>query len=255
MQTPEHTLESIVHFLDEFLRIRDFPDFDGAQNGLQVEATPRVRRIGAAVDASIEVIHRAAEGGVDLLLVHHGLYWDGLRPLTGRSFRRVAPLIQRGVALYAAHLPLDAHPEIGNATLLARALGWTPAGPFGAFRGVHLGVRTEVELRRDALVRQISGLVGAPVHLIPGGPEGIRRVGVVTGAGAGMIREAASEGLDTLITGEGPHHSHADAMEFGLNVVYAGHYATETWGVQALARLTGERFGLPWEFLDAPSGL
>jgi len=248
-------LEEILQYLDRTLGIPGFPDYDGAVNGLQVEAPGPVTRVGAAVDANSLTISAAIERKIDLLLVHHGLFWEGLQPLTGRRYRRVLPLILNRVALYSAHLPLDAHPEIGNAAVLIRALGLEPGDRFGSFEEAPIGFEIRVSESREAFRERVSTAVGGPVQLIAGGPETLTRVGVVTGGGASFIREAAEAGFDALLTGEGAHHTFTDAMELGLNVYYAGHYATETWGVRALATRIQERFGVPWEFLDVPSGL
>ncbi len=255
MSTPSVVSESLFAYLDGMLSIDTFPDYDGAVNGLQLQGAGPIRRIGAAVDAGLPTVRLAVEREVDLLLVHHGLFWEGLTPLTGRRYERVEPLIRRGIALYSAHLPLDAHPEFGNAVCLIRALGLEPEAPFGRWRDVDVGYETTTASDRKAFGDLVSRVVRGPVRLLPGGPDPVRRVAVVTGGGAGFIREAAERGVDTLLTGEGAHHTFLDAMELGINVFYAGHYATETWGVRALAAHLEARFGIPWEFLDVPSGL
>ena len=247
--------ELVFFFLDELLGVPDFPDYPPARNGLQVEGAGPIRRVAAAVDAGEATVGAAVGMGADLLLVHHGLFWAGSAPIAGRLYRKVAPLIRSGTALYSAHLPLDAHPEVGNAAVLTRALGLEPGEGFGTFEGVTVGFRTETDQGRDELREQVSDLVQGPVRLIPGGPERVRRLGVVTGGGGSFIREAADQGLDTLLSGEGPHHTYLDAMELGVNVLYAGHYATETWGVRAVADRLEAEFGLPWDFLDFPTGL
>lgn len=247
--------EFIFDFLDGLLGVPEFPDYEGAVNGVQVEAPGPVRRVAAAVDAGVPAIEAAVERGADLLLVHHGLYWGGSAPLTGRLYRRIAPLIRSEVALYSAHLPLDAHPEVGNCALLTRELGLEPGERFGTFRDVPIGFVAETDEGREAFRDRVAGVVEGPVHLIPGGPERVRTVGVVTGGGGSLAREAAEAGLDALLTGEGAHHTFLDAVELGVNIFYAGHYATETWGVKALAGRLEREFGLPWEFLDFPSGL
>jgi dinuclear metal center YbgI/SA1388 family protein len=248
----------ITEYLDTLLRVREVPDEGNAVNGLQVENGGTVDRIVAAVDASLEAIEHAAPAGSEagtLLLVHHGLLWDGNVPLTGRRYRRVRALFDRNIALYSAHMPLDLHPDVGNNIVLARRLDVELVGWFGEYKGHRLGVYGELSLGRDALVRRIEGQLGATARLIPGGPETTRRVGIVTGSGGGFIAEAVAAGIDTLITGEGPHHTYFDAMELGVNVVYAGHYATEQVGVQALAQHLGLRFELPWEFHRHPTGM
>jgi dinuclear metal center YbgI/SA1388 family protein len=255
MSTVNLELEFVISYLDELLGLADFPDYPGAANGLQVLSSGSVTRIGAAVDAGLATIEAAARREVSLLLVHHGLFWKPLQPLTGTAYNRVRSLIQSDMALYSAHLPLDAHPDFGNAACLIRALGLEPGAPFAGFEGRHLGFETETSTSRDSFRDLVSETVAGPVTLLPGGPEEVRRIGVVTGGGGSFIEAASSSGLDTLLTGEGAHHTFLDAMELGVNVLYAGHYATETWGVKALAAHLESRFGLPWEFFDFPSGL
>jgi len=230
-------------------------------NGLQVEnASGQVSRVIAAVDGSLETI-KSVRGvpstDSPLLLVHHGLLWDGNVPITGRRYQRVFALLQYDLALYAAHIPLDVHPEVGNNSVLARQLGLGSPEPFDTYRGVPLGVQGVLEPAesREALVARVERLLGARARLIPGGPALSRRVGIITGGAGGRIGAAHAAGLDTYLTGEGAHHTYFDAMELGVNVIYAGHYATETVGVKALAAHLSERFGLPWEFHDHPTGL
>ncbi|HZI21960.1 MAG TPA: Nif3-like dinuclear metal center hexameric protein [Gemmatimonadales bacterium] len=248
-------LAALASFLDRYLRISDVPDAPNARNGLQVANAGTVSRTAAAVDLCETTVRMAEQSGADLLLVHHGLFWDGLQPLTGRAYRRTAGLIQRNIALYSAHLPLDVHPEIGNNALLARRLGVRVRGEFGEEYGVRIGVWGELDVARAALGEQLAGIVGAAPRLMAFGPERVQRMGIVTGAAGSMIDQAAAAGLDTFVTGEGSHHTFFDAEELGLNVFYAGHYATETFGVKALAERLCTEFGLPWTFLDHPSGL
>jgi len=247
--------ERLFQYLDDFLRVPDFPDYRTSLNGLQVEGPEEIGHLAVAVDASEETIGRAVQEGAQLLLVHHGLFWGGLRPVTGRRFRKLSGLIRGGVALYSVHLPLDAHPEVGNAAVLARALGMEPEAPFGSFEGEGIGWAGSLLLEREELLERLRDVLGGDVRLIAGGPRRLSRVGVVTGSGGSFIETAVEEGLDALVTGEGNHHTYVDARELGLNVYYGGHYATETWGVRALAEHLEERFGLPWSFIDAPSGL
>lgn len=249
-------LSSLVDYLDGFLGVAGHPDYRTALNGLQVQGREEVRRIAAAVDTSEAVIADAVERGADLVLVHHGLFWDGLRPLTGRRYRKVAALVDAGVGLYSVHLPLDAHPEVGNSALLARALGIDVQERFGDFEGVGIGWSgVPAEWEREELVRRCEAVLGGPVHLIDGGPESVKTVAVVTGGGGSFIEEAAQAGIDTLVTGEGSHHTFVDAHELGVNVIYGGHYRTETFGVRALAEHLAGTFELDWVFLDHPSGL
>jgi dinuclear metal center YbgI/SA1388 family protein len=265
MSTPVD-LSDLVTYLDEYLRIGEVPDEANAVNGLQVENSGRVGGIVAAVDASqatIDGVIASLEAGQPppLVLVHHGLFWDGNLPLTGRRYRRLAALLDHDIPLYAAHIPLDVHPEVGNNAVLAERLGLTVEGWFGRYRGISMGVwghappslstREALALELDRVLHTMKG----SVTLIPGGPDKPARVGIITGAAGNMIAEARAAGLDTYITGEGPHHTYFDAMEWKLNLMYAGHYATETLGVQALASHLAEQFELDWDFHDHPTGL
>jgi dinuclear metal center YbgI/SA1388 family protein len=259
-------LHELVDYLDQYLRIRDIPDETNAVNGLQVENSGQVGGIVAAVDASqatIDGVIATLEPGQPppLVLVHHGLLWDGNVPVTGRRYRRLAALLDHDIPLYAAHNPLDVHPEVGNNAVLAERLGISVEGRFGSYRGIEIGVwgpsphslptRESVALELDRVLHTLKG----SATLIPGGPERPSRIGIITGGAGGMILAARDAGLDTYITGEGPHHTYFDAMEWGLNLIYAGHYATETLGVQAMASHLAEQFDLEWDFHDHPTGL
>ena len=259
-------VSELAAWLDEYLRIREIPDEAGAVNGLQMESRGGIGRIVAAVDASQATLDGAtagdpeSSGGSTLLLVHHGLLWDGNQPVTGRRYRRLRALMETDTALYSAHIPLDVHPEVGNNICLARALRLEVGGSFGAYRGLMLGVwgvhpvgPTRVRLCEE--VAAAIGIAPSSIKLIPGGPPNVGRVGILTGAGGSYIGAAREAGLDTIITGEGPHHTYFDAIEGGMNVLYAGHYATESLGIQALAAGLGEQFGLPWAFHPHPTGM
>lgn len=241
-------------YLDDYLRIAEVPDYAGALNGLQVENFGEVRRVAAAVDASLASIRAAVEAGADLLLVHHGLFWDGNQPVTERRYRRLRPLLEHDVAVYSAHLPLDVHPEVGNNAVLIRALGIEPQGVWGEYQGQPLGVWGETDLRREALAARLDERLGGRVKLVPGGPERVRRLGVITGGAGSMTQDAIRFGLDAFVTGEGSHSHFFDAEEGGINLYLGGHYATEVWGVRALAEHLEARFGIPWSFVDHPTG-
>lgn len=250
-------LDGIVTYLDQYLRLGEVPDEANAVNGLQAQnRSGQVGRIVAAVDAALATIE-GVSGGAALLLVHHGLFWDGNVPLTGRRYRRVRALFEGDIALYSAHIPLDVHAEVGNNHVLARRIGLRELKPFDTYRGVPIGVEgvLETAIHRDALVDRVEEVLGATARLIPGGPAEVRRVGVITGGAGDRIRAAAQAGLDAYLTGEGPHHTFFDATELGVNAIFAGHYATETIGVKALAEHLSTRFGIPWEFHDHPTGL
>lgn len=248
-------LEKLRTHLDQLLRIAEIGDWSNALNGLQLENGGEISRIGAAVDACEPTITLAAAGKIDLLLVHHGLFWPGLQPIRGGVYRKLKTAMDSGMAIYSAHLPLDLHPEFGNNALLCKALGFRKPAPFFAEKGSLIGLKSAVRVSRPELAKRLEKAVGGPVKLAPGGPEEVRNVGVVTGGAGGEIYRMAEEGIDTLITGEGPHWSYTAAEELGLNLFYAGHYATETFGVKALAEHLSRKFKLPWEFIDHPTGL
>jgi len=248
-------LADIVAHLDDRLKIIETPDYALAHNGLQVESRGEICAVAAAVDASQATIDAAVAAGADLLLVHHGLFWDGGVSLTARRYRRLRALIEADLALYSAHLPLDVHQDVGNNILLARKLGIDVQGRFGEYQGHPVGFWGTVDSARDELAERLSAAVEGSVRTIPGGPERVRRVGVVTGGASSMIAAAAAAGLDTFITGEASHHVFFDAEEGGMNLLLGGHYATETFGVRALAGELKERFDLPWTFLHHPTGL
>src|SRR6266853_1819959 len=248
-------LEALVQYLDDYLQVRDTRDAPDALNGLQVSNRGEVTRVAAAVDLCHATVRLAAEQGANLLVLHHGLCWGGLRPLAGAMYRRVAGLLEHDIAVYASHLPLDRHPDVGNNAILARRLEVAVRGSFGESDAQTIGVWGELDLPRDAFAARLADVLGTGARALAFGPDRVRRVGIVTGAGGSLIPQAAAAGLDTYVTGEGAHWTYFDAEELRLNVYYGGHYLTETFGVRALAEHIGERFSLPWTFLDHPTGL
>jgi dinuclear metal center YbgI/SA1388 family protein len=252
---PVMQLAELAAYLDEYLFVDEVPDYTNALNGVQVENSGSVSRFAVAVDAARGTIEEAIRRGADLLIVHHGLFWDGNQPLTGRRYRRVKALLEADVAVYGSHLPLDVHPEVGNNAVLARAIGIEPEDTFGDYKGHPLGVAGRLELRREELEERLRSVLGSSVTVVGGGPERIRRAGVITGGAGDLIHAARRAGLDAFITGEGAHHHFFDAEEGGINLYFGGHYATEVWGVRALAAHLEARFGLPWTFIDYPTGL
>ncbi len=254
-------LTQLQPYLDGLLGIASTPDYPSAVNGVQVGHHGPVTRVAAAVDASLRTIGLAAEAGANLLVVHHGLFWSGLRPVTGIHEARLRALFRHDIAVYSAHLPLDAHPTFGNSALLAAELGLRTSGLFARHETIHCGVRGEDDLDTSALVARIAEWTRPLGHhtvasTIPAGHR-TRRWAICSGAGAQVetLREAYTTGVDTLIVGEGPHWSAVEAEEYGVVIIYAGHYATETLGVRALATHLHERFELPWTFVHAPTGL
>ncbi len=249
-------LKKIITHLETLLRHPGFPDYAGAWNGLQLENSGRVAKVGAAVDASEAVIAEAVRRQVSLLLVHHGLMWDTHHfAYTGARYRKLKLAMQSDLAIFSSHLPLDAHPRLGNAAGLAKALGLRQTAPFFEYKGECIGVRGTARLTRAELLHRVEQSCGARTVLCPAGPVRVKSIGIVTGGAGSEVAAVAASGVDTFITGEGPHWSYPAAEELGLNVIYAGHYATETFGVKALAAHISKKFGLPWEFIDHPTGL
>ena len=248
-------LSALVSYLDDYLHIGDVNDSPQALNGLQVANGGTVERMAVAVDVCRATIERAATQHADLLFVHHGLFWGGLQPLTGPYGERVRSLLRHDIALYAAHLALDVHLEVGNNVVLARMLGLEDQRWFGQNEGQPIGIAGTASMPRDELAKRIGQVLGTEPQVIATGPERVRRIGVVTGGGGKFVTQAAAAWIDTYVTGEGPHHSYFDAEELGVNLILAGHYATETVGVKALAEHLAQHFGLPWEFIDHPTGL
>jgi dinuclear metal center YbgI/SA1388 family protein len=258
---PSAGLAAIVARLDALLEVPATPDYPSALNGLQFANSGVVTHIAAAVDFSGSTIEAAARARANMLIVHHGMFWGGLQRIDGPLYLRVRSLVQHDIAVYAAHLPLDRHPELGNNALLARALLLEPSSGFGRFQAIDVGVAGESDLLTIELLGRATAFAaehGGSVRATPiTDKRRTRRWAIVTGAGASSdsLREAATQGIDTLIVGEGPHHTAVEAAELGLVVIYAGHYATETLGVQALARKASSEFGIPWTFLPSPTGL
>ena len=249
------SLSQIVSYTDRFLRIRDVGDWDNALNGLQIENSGRVTRVGAAVDVSTRVLTEAQKRGVDLLIVHHGLFWPGLQPIQGALRRQLRVAFENDVALYSAHLPLDIHLKVGNNAQLVAALGLKSAQPFLEEKGQPVGLKVSASLPRDELVLKLQKALNGPIKVFGFGPKKTRAVAVVTGGAGSEIYRVADEGIDTFITGEAPHWAAVAAEEVGMNLMLGGHYATEVFAVKALAAHLSNRFGIPWEFIDCPTGL
>jgi len=252
---PKVRLTGLVKHCDLLLRTREIGDYDGAANGLQVENRGTVTRIAAAVDASLATVQLAIEAKADLLLVHHGLFWSPASPWTGKKYELLRALLEQNLAVYSSHLPLDAHPKLGNNAQFCAALGFKRLKPFFESHGQTIGFQFATNVSRGELVKRLEQAIGVKPRLIPGGPAICRRIGVVTGGAGAELKTAAGAGADTFITGEGPHWTYALAEELGVNVIYGGHYATETFGVKALAAHLSRKFGVPWVFLDHPTGL
>ena len=254
-------LAEIAAFLDDVLQIATVPDYPGALNGVQLANRGEIDRIATAVDFSTAAINGAIDSGARLLLVHHGMFWGSPQPIVGHRYGRIRALIEHDIAVYSAHLPLDVHPELGNNALLAAKLGLEPSGGFASFQGRSIGLSGRADIPTRMLVDRVTELskeFGGTLVATPFDPRQITRAwGLCTGAGAdsSTLGEAAERRLDTIIVGEGPHHTAVEARDRGIVVLYAGHYATETLGVRALGEAVAARFGVSSTFIDAPTGL
>jgi len=249
------SLSEIVEYADKYLRIQEIGDWENALNGLQIENSGRVTRIGAAVDASTRTLREAVEKQVDLLLVHHGLFWPGLRTITDVLHRQLKVAFENDIALYSAHLPLDLHPKVGNNVQLAAALGLRSTSPFFEEKGQLIGLKARAAISRDKLLRKLEKSLGCKVKAFLSGPKKTTAIGILTGGAGGEIYRVAQDKIDTFITGEAPHWAAVAAEELEMNLLLGGHYATETFGVKALAAHLSRKFRIPFEFIDCPTGL
>ena len=249
------SLAEVVSCCERLLRTDQVQDYERAVNGLQVENGGTVTRIAAAVDATLTTVRLAVAAKAALLLVHHGLFWGPAHPWTGKRYELIRCLIEHNLAVYSSHLPLDAHARLGNNAQLCTALGLKKLRPFFFDHGLFIGFQAVARISRADLAGRLQRATEAKPLLIPGGPPICRRIGVVSGGAGGDLQKAADEGVDTFVTGEGPHWTYGMAEDLGLNVLYGGHYATETFGVKALAEHLSDRYELPWTFLDYPTGL
>jgi dinuclear metal center YbgI/SA1388 family protein len=254
-------LNEVVSYLDAELRSSEIPDYDGALNGLQLANSGKVSRVAAAVDFSANTVAAALKEKADLLVVHHGMFWGDAKPLVGVAYERLRSAVAGGLAVYSSHIPLDLHPTLGNNALLAKELQLSHDGDFGEFRGVKIGLTGTCDLATDELASRMTRFSAQFATTLVCSPHAAgrrtRRWAIVTGAGANSdtLAEAQARGVDTLIVGEGSHHTAVAAMESGLVIMYGGHYATETFGVRAVATSLGSRFGLTSVFVDVPTGL
>ena len=248
--------DKLITYLDDYLRVKEIED--ASQNGLQVEGSENVAKIAFAVDGCQATFEQAVAAGAQLLIVHHGLFWDKPLRLVGPLFRRVKTLVVGDCGLYAVHLPLDFHPQVGNNAELVRLLELKDTRAFGEYHGSEIGIGGMLDppLPLEMLVERLAQATGEPrVRVLAHGPAEASRVGCVSGGAAFLMNQVADADFDTFITGETSHNCFHDAAEYGLNVVYGGHYATETLGVKALARHLEEKFGLETTFLDIPTGM
>ncbi len=247
-------LSEVVAFLDKELKTGQLTDYPGAENGLQLENNGEVTQVTTAVDASLVTIEAAVEQGADLLIVHHGLFWQGVRKFRGAYYDKLKTAIRGNLAIYSSHLPLDIHPEWGNNHLLAEEIGLDIKDTFLPWKGMELGVQGEWSGSWADLEAGIVKAVG-PVLASTRAQEEVGRLGIVTGGAGSEVEKVREAGIDTFLTGEGPHWSFPLAEELGLSVIHAGHYATETFGVRKLGEILRNKFSLQGSFLSFPTGL
>ncbi|MBW2260733.1 MAG: Nif3-like dinuclear metal center hexameric protein [Deltaproteobacteria bacterium] len=245
--------DEIVAFLDEELDVRSVED--ESMNGLQVQGRGEVEKVALATDAALKVYRRAADLGCGMVVAHHGILWSKLTPITGVLHDHVRFLLEGRINLYAAHLPLDLHPRLGNNAELARMAGVREPLPFGRYHGKDIGFMggLEQDLPLDELAGRLAGELGASPVVLPFGSGKVGSVGIVSGGGAFCLSEAIEKRLDCFVTGEGAHWNHHLALEAGIDVIYLGHYHSETPGVKAVGALLEERFGLGTVFIDEPT--
>lgn len=241
--------------LDTILSSSSISDYSGAHNGLQLGSEGEVGLIACAVDSSLPVIEKAVAAGADVLIVHHGMFWQGVRPITGAFQQKLKLAMDHGLAVYSSHIPLDIHSELGNNAVLAKKLGLENIEPFHPWKGIDLGVKGDLNLSLGAVVDCLGTLTQSAVTVCGDPDQACGKVGIITGGAGSEVEQVHAEGIDTFITGEGPHWSHGLAEELGLKFCYAGHYATETFGVRAVGEHLERHEGLPFIFIDHPTGL
>ena len=255
------TIDEVAAYADDLLKTSAIPDYPSALNGLQIQSRSPLRSIAAAVDLSTRAIEGAKEINANLLVVHHGMFWGGLMPLTGPAYRRLRLLLENDIAVYSSHIPLDCHQTLGNNVLLARDLDLKPTREFARFEGISIGVAGDSDIPTKTLVEKATAFARKYGHAVRTTPikddRRTRQWGMCSGAGASAdtLQEAIDAGIDTLIVGEGPHWTAITAEENDLAIIYAGHYATETLGVCALSQHLSEKYKVPWHFVSAPTGL
>lgn len=249
-------LQELVKFLDKGLRITEIPDYPGALNGLQLENSGCVTKVAAAVDASLPVFEKAIAAGADLLIVHHGMFWQGAQRVVASQYQKLKLAMDANLAVYSAHIPLDIHPEWGNNALLCEKLGMRHPESFHLWKGQLIGLKEDMDVSLDELLERVCMAVGGEAKICRGRKsEHAGIVGVITGGAGSEVQAMKDSGINTFITGEGPHWSFPLAEELGMNVIHAGHYATETFGVLKLIDVLEKNYLLCKYFVDHPTGL
>lgn len=245
-------------YFGRLLDVEPASRFDSALNGLQLgRADMELRRLAFAVDACLESLRRAKSDGADLLFVHHGIFWGRDQAIVGPAYQRISFMMHNDLALYACHLPLDVHPELGHNALMAKAMGLRELRPFGLSHGLQVGLqgRLPEALGLSELAQCLLPGGEEALAILPYGPQSIRRVAIVSGDGGRQLDEAIASAVDVYVTGEVSHVMVHKAREAGLSLLCLGHYASETWGLRALAERCSRDTGLPCAFIDLPTGL
>jgi dinuclear metal center YbgI/SA1388 family protein len=241
-------------YLDDLLEIHSISDSPNAHNGLQIQNSGEIKKIGLAVDACSATIQMAVERNCDAMFVHHGLFWGGTHPIRGKLFEKVSTMIRANLGLYSAHLPLDMHPVLGNNKTLADKVGLTKIESFGVYNGIKIGLKGKIARKPiSQLGKDLESSFQSSVKVI--GENEVESLAIVTGGAGELISQAAKEGLDCYLTGEGANQHFHEAIEGGCGLIFAGHYATETGGVQAVGAHLKHKFDIEAEFLDYPTGL
>jgi dinuclear metal center YbgI/SA1388 family protein len=243
-------LQEIRKFCDHRVSAEDIKDFPGAWNGLQIENSGTVSKIGASVDAGLIPYSVAIDKNIDFLVCHHGMFWNPPIPLTGTNFNKIKLCIDSNLAVYSSHLPLDCHPEIGNNAILANKLELKACGTFLPYEGVDIGLLATASYSRNELCLRLNDLFNAGYHRIEYGVPNPEKIAILTGSGQSAVQKILEQGTDTLITGELKQHHFNLAQEMKLNLYACGHYATERFGVSALAQEISQKFDLPYEFVE-----
>ncbi|MDY6764505.1 MAG: Nif3-like dinuclear metal center hexameric protein [Halobacteria archaeon] len=250
-------LNEIADYFDGILRTDEWKGIDSSSNGIQVENSGEVEKVAFAVDAAAQTIYEAGKRDADMLVVHHGIIWGGLERVTGQEYRRIRRLMKNDIALYVSHLPLDAHEEVGNNACLLRSLNATPTDTFGEVGGKEIGYvgRLPQPVDFDSFVYRVEDLLDFKSDVLGFGAEEVQEIAVLTGAGGDMVGEVQETGADVYISGEPKHRAYHDAQELGMNVVFAGHYQTETFGVKALQESVEREFDVETVFIDVPTSV
>jgi dinuclear metal center YbgI/SA1388 family protein len=254
----EMTLDEFDGYIRSLLPLDDFSRIDSSRNGLQVQRkNPLIRKVAFGVDAAMDVFEAAVAEKADVLFVHHGLFWGREATLTGDHYRRVSYLLHHDLALYAVHLPLDAHLSLGNNAGIAEEIGLVEVEPFGLVKGTPIGVagRFPEAVTTEEVVDRLFGDLYRPLAVLPFGPRDIRSAGIISGGAPLEVEQAIELGLDLYISGDANHVAYHRCREAGINAIFGGHYATEVWGVQRVARKLAADTGIETVFLDVPTGM